>query len=62
MFDFKVSTHADYDDACRKFALAHNMEDIANKAGMHAQTLRNKFNPDQPPAHSNRGSYSYRRN
>ncbi|ADU69573.1 phage regulatory CII family protein [Pantoea sp. At-9b] len=48
MFDFKVSTHAHYDDACRKFALAHNMEDIANKAGMRAQTLRNKLNPDQP--------------
>lgn len=48
MFDFKVSTHAHYDDACRKFALAHNMEDIASKAGIRAQTLRNKLNPDQP--------------
>jgi LysB family phage lysis regulatory protein len=31
MFDFKVSTHTHYDDACRKFALAHNMEDVANR-------------------------------
>lgn len=48
MFDFKVSTHTHYDDACRKFALAHNMEDVAKQSGMRAQTLRNKLNPDQP--------------
>ncbi len=29
MFDFKVSTHTYYEDACRKFALTHNMEDVA---------------------------------
>ncbi|CAH6302020.1 Phage regulatory protein CII (CP76) [Pantoea agglomerans] len=29
MFDFKVSTHNYYDNACRKFALTHNMEDVA---------------------------------
>ncbi|WP_336778246.1 phage regulatory CII family protein [Pantoea sp. USHLN256] len=27
MFDFKVSTLAHYDDACRKFASSHDMED-----------------------------------
>jgi hypothetical protein len=48
MFNFKVSTHAHYDDACRKFALSHNMEDVARQSGMRAQTLRNKLNPDQP--------------
>lgn len=48
MFDFKVSTHTHYDDACRKFALAHSMEDVAKQSGMRAQTLRNKLNPDQP--------------
>ncbi|WP_394517399.1 phage regulatory CII family protein [Pantoea sp. SGAir0175] len=48
MFDFKVSTHTHYDDPCRKFALAHNMEDVAKQSGMRAQTLRNKLNPDQP--------------
>ena len=48
MFDFKLSTHTHYDDACRKFALAHNMEDVAKQSGMRAQTLRNKLNPDQP--------------
>lgn len=48
MFDFKVSNHTHYDDACRKFALGHNMEDIAKQCGIRAQTLRNKLNPDQP--------------
>ena len=48
MFDFMVSTHTHYDDACRKFALTHNMEDVAKQSGMRAQTLRNKLNPDQP--------------
>lgn len=48
IFDFKVSTHTHYDDACRKFALAYNMEDVAKQSGMRAQTLRNKLNPDQP--------------
>lgn len=48
MFDSKVSTHNYYDDACRKFALTHNMEDVAQQAGIRAQTLRNKLNPDQP--------------
>lgn len=48
MFDFKVSTHTHYDDAYRKFALTHNMEDVAKEARMRAQTLRNKLNPDQP--------------
>lgn len=48
IFDFKVSTHTHYDDACRKFALAHNMEEVAKQSGMRAQTLLNKLNPDQP--------------
>ncbi|WP_034911930.1 phage regulatory CII family protein [Erwinia sp. 9145] len=47
MFDFKVSTHNHYDDACRRFALAHNMTELAPQAGMKVQTLRNKLNPDQ---------------
>lgn len=47
MFDFKVSTHNHFDDACRKFSLAHNMAALAGQAGMKVQTLRNKLNPDQ---------------
>lgn len=47
MFDFKTSTHNHYDDACRKFALTHNMTELAQRAGMKVQTLRNKLNPEQ---------------
>lgn len=47
MFDFKTSTHNHYADACRKFALTHNMRELAQQAGMKVQTLRNKLNPDQ---------------
>lgn len=47
MFDFKTSTHNHYDDACRKFALTHNMQELAPQAGMKVQTLRNKLNPEQ---------------
>lgn len=47
MFDFKISTHNEYDDACRKFALMHNMQELAPRAGMKVQTLRNKLNPEQ---------------
>lgn len=48
MFDFRISTQAHFDEACRRFALAHNMAELAQRAGMHNQTLRNKLNPDQP--------------
>lgn len=47
MFDFKTSTQTHYDDACRKFALTHNMAELAQRAGMKVQTLRNKLNPEQ---------------
>ncbi|WP_313654831.1 phage regulatory CII family protein [Pantoea sp.] len=47
MFDFKTSTHNEYDDACRKFALTHNMTELAQRAGVKVQTLRNKLNPEQ---------------
>ncbi|MFW5364662.1 phage regulatory CII family protein [Escherichia coli] len=48
MFDYKVSKHPHFDDACRAFALRHNMAKLATSAGMNVQTLRNKLNPDQP--------------
>jgi len=47
MFDFQTSTHNHYEEACRKFALTHNMRELAQQAGMKVQTLRNKLNPDQ---------------
>ncbi|WP_313118483.1 phage regulatory CII family protein [Pantoea septica] len=47
MFDFKTSTHNHYEEACRKFALTHNMQELAPRAGMKVQTLRNKLNPEQ---------------
>ncbi|GEM_PF-4774561 len=47
MFDFRVSTHSHFDDACRAFALKHNIIQLANKAGLNPQTIRNKLNPEQ---------------
>jgi len=47
MFDYRVSTHAFYPEACRKFALAHNLAVLGPKAGMSVQVLRNKLNPEQ---------------
>lgn len=48
MFDFRVSKHPYFDEACRAFAIKHNMVKLAADAGMNAQTLRNKLNPEQP--------------
>lgn len=48
MFDFRVSKHSHFDEACRTFAQRHNMAKLAERAGMNVQTLRNKLNPDQP--------------
>jgi len=48
MFDFQVSKHPHYDEACRAFAQRHNMAKLAERAGMNVHTLRNKLNPEQP--------------
>lgn len=48
MFDFQVSKHGHFDEACRAFAQRHNMRKLAESAGMNVQTLRNKLNPEQP--------------
>lgn len=48
MFDFQVSKHPYYEEACRAFAQRHNMAKLAERAGMNVQTLRNKLNPEQP--------------
>lgn len=45
MFDYQTSKHAHFDAACRAFALAHNLEDVAAAVGMRPQILRNKLNP-----------------
>ncbi len=48
MLDFRISSHAHFDDACRKFAATHNVKELANKAGIKPHTLYNKLNPEQP--------------
>jgi len=48
MFDYRVSKHPHLHDACRDFALCHNMAKLAERAGMNVQTLRNRLNPEQP--------------
>ncbi len=48
MFDFRVSIHRHYDEACVSFAARHNITELAVKAGIKPQTLRNKLNPEQP--------------
>lgn len=48
MFDYRISKHPHFNEACRTFALRHNMAKLAERAGMNVQTLRNKLNPEQP--------------
>ncbi|EJL1985250.1 phage regulatory CII family protein [Escherichia coli] len=48
MFDYQVSKHPHFDEACRAFALRHNLVRLAERAGMNVQILRNKLNPAQP--------------
>lgn len=47
MYDYKVSIHNYLDGACRAFANAHNVEQLAKKIGMRPAVLRCKLNPDQ---------------
>lgn len=48
MFDYQTSKHPHFDNACRTFALEHNLEEVAHAVGMRSQILRNKLNPKQP--------------
>ena len=48
MFDYQVPKHPHFDEACRAFALRHNLVQLAERAGMNVQILRNKLNPAQP--------------
>lgn len=47
MFDYRISKHPHFNEACRAFALRHNMAKLAERAGMNVQIRRNKFNPEQ---------------
>jgi len=47
MFDFELSSHPYFDNACRDFANRHNLAKLAQRAGIKPQTLRNKLNPEQ---------------
>lgn len=48
MFTEYASKHPHWISACQHFAASHNMAEIAQRAGMNPQLLRNKLNPDQP--------------
>jgi len=48
MFEQTCSKHPHWISACQRFAANHNVAELANKAGINPQTLRNKLNPDQP--------------
>ncbi|MDU5487396.1 MAG: phage regulatory CII family protein [Serratia liquefaciens] len=48
MFDFESSIHKQLDCACRRFALEHNLAELAPALNISAQVLRNKLNPEQP--------------
>ncbi|BDD49652.1 MULTISPECIES: phage regulatory CII family protein [Phytobacter] len=48
MFDFRVSKHPHFDEACRAFAKRHDITALAKLAGIKPQTLRNKLTPDSP--------------
>ncbi|MNV30936.1 Phage regulatory protein CII (CP76) [compost metagenome] len=48
MFTEYASKHQHWISACQRFAASHNMAEIAQRAGINPQLLRNKLNPDQP--------------
>ncbi|EMH4139844.1 phage regulatory CII family protein, partial [Serratia marcescens] len=48
MFDFESSIHKHLDSACRRFALEHNLAELAPALNVSPQVLRNKLNPEQP--------------
>jgi hypothetical protein len=48
MFTDCASKHPHWVSACQRFASDSNMANIARKAGLNPQTLRNKLNPEQP--------------
>ena len=59
MFDYQVSKHPHFDEACRAFALRHNLVQLAERAGMNVQILRNKLKILVPAV--NKGDHKQRR-
>lgn len=47
MFDYRVSKQTVFNEACKNFALRHNVSALAKEIGINPQTLRNKLNPEQ---------------
>lgn len=47
MFHYRQSVQQEFDTACRRFAMAHNLVVLADKTGMNVRVLRNKLNPEQ---------------
>ena len=45
MFDYQVSKHPHFDEACRAFALRHNPVQLAGRAGMNVQILAKQVEP-----------------
>ena len=41
MFDYQVSKHPHFDEACRAFALRHNLVQLAERARMIRAVLKN---------------------
>ncbi|MHC5175206.1 phage regulatory CII family protein [Serratia rhizosphaerae] len=48
MFDYQMSKHSHLSSACRRFAQAHNLAELAPALNVSPQVLRNKLNPEQP--------------
>lgn len=48
MFDYQVSKHPHFENACETFAQSHNLSELAERSGIKVQVLRNKLNPRQP--------------
>jgi hypothetical protein len=46
MFDYRVSKHPHFDEACRAFAAASQHGEAGRTCRNERQTLRNKLNPD----------------
>lgn len=48
MFISSDYKHPHFESACSRFTASHVISEIAKAAGIDAQVLRNKLNPDQP--------------
>lgn len=48
MFDTSTNKHPHWESACERFAASHNLSEVAQRAGINQQLLRNKLNAEQP--------------